>query len=597
MDSSQKQDDTQNLKSFHTVFWTAKSYIFLTIFLAISFYFLRSAPWESTSLFHTVIETTAFMLAVIVGILALIRYYSKKNLTFLFIGTGFLGTGVLNMYHTIVTSSTVSALVPSGLQEIFIWSWTAERNFLGLFLFFSWLFWKKESWFISKKRETKVETIIYVSAPIFMIVVFLACFLIRLPSPYFYTFFGIRRPGDAVAGLFFLMALIGYLSKGGWKRDDVENWLIVSIIFAIFVQICMTYSHHIHDMYFNLAHIFKDLSYIAVLIGLLISMYYLFKETESLYLNLAQAKGELEHYSENLEGLILERTNDLNLKNQELESAVHELTTTQSRLVSQEKLASLGALTAGIAHEIKNPLNFVNNFSILAQRNATNIEKIVDKYKEAYQEQDLTTATKLFNTLRENLSTVADQGARADTIIKRMLEHARSQDEVAVSTDINNLLEEYITLAYHGMRAQDASFTAKIETDLDQSVGKLNLIASDMSRVFLNLLNNAFYSVHQKAKQLGSSYSPTIRVTTKVEGEDNLVLRFYDNGVGIPDYLLPKVFLPFFTTRPVGQGTGLGLSISHDIIREHQGTMSVETKEGQFAEFIIRLSLKKLRKD
>ena len=261
-------------------------------------------------------------------------------------------------------------------------------------------------------------------------------------------------------------------------------------------------------------------------------------------------------------------------------------------MVTQEKLASLGALTAGIAHELKNPLNFVNNFSVLAQRNETAIEKIIDQYKTSLDEKDKTAINKLITTMKENLNIVTEQGKRADTIIKRMLEHARSEDAKPEPVDINALLEEYIALAYHGMRAQDTSFNATIETNLDKSIGKLNIIASDISRVFLNILNNAFYALIQKKKQLGDAYQPTLSITSKIDGNYfNIYLR--DNGVGISDYVLPKIFLPFFTTRPVGQGTGLGLSISHDIIvQEHKGQLTVSSKEGEFAEFLIQLPLK-----
>lgn len=570
-------------------------YVSLFVFLTLFYFLSINIPLTSGPLFHTVSETISFILALTAGILSLVRYYSRKNLTFLFLGTGFLGTGIFDIYHAVVTSEPIRSIVPSGIQEIFIWSWTASRGFLAVFLFFSWLFWRKEEWFVKNHKEKRMETIIYVSAPLFMITVFLICWFFPLPSPYF-KIVGIQRPGDALAGLFFLFALGGYLQKGSWRRDDVENWLIISLIFAIFTQAGMAYSLRIHDMGFILAHFFKNFSYIAILTGLLISMYHLFRETETVSFHLAEAKLSLEKYSENLESLVRSRTVDLDKKNQELEQAIQELKTTQNRLVAQEKLASLGGLTAGIAHEIKNPLNFINNFSLLAQRNALNLEKIIDKYKSVYEEKDLATTIKLLTTMKDNLSTVSEQGKRADTIIKRMLEHARSQDDAASLVDINSLIEEYVALAYHGIRAQDPTFHVKIEMRLDRSVEKLYLIASDMSRVFLNLLSNAFYALNQKGKQGKSSYEPSIVITTQVE-QDNLIIRFRDNGIGIPDYLIPKVFLPFFTTRPVGQGTGLGLSISHDIIREHHGEMTLETKEGEFAEFILRLPLNKLREE
>lgn len=566
-------------------------YIFLSIFLAISYYFLSGITWETSSFFHSIIETTACMLAIIVGLLALVRYYAKKSFTYLFIAMGFLGAGLLDIYHTVVTTASIAPLFPSGIQPLFIWSWTASRSFLASFLFFSWLFWWGESWFVKRWKLETVEKFVYIISPIFMAAVFIIVLEIFLPSPYF-SVLGITRPADAVAGIFFLLALFGYLYKGNWKKDEVEHWLIISILFFIATQVCMAFSPHIHDMKFNLAHFFKDAGYIAMLTGLLLSMFYLFKDSQRLNINLAAAQKELKQYSTNLEEIVAERTQDLAVKNQELESAVQKLLTTQNQLVTQEKLASLGALTAGIAHELKNPLNFVNNFSVLALRNQNAIEKIIDQYKTSLTEQDTASIDKLTAKIKENLTLVVDQGKRADTIIKRMLEHSRSEDAKAEPTDVNALLEEYIALAYHGMRAQDTSFNVTIEKDLDKEVGKLNIIASDISRVFLNILNNAFYAVIQKKKQLGEAYQPILSVTSKTDGKYlNIYIR--DNGVGIPDYVLPKIFLPFFTTRPVGQGTGLGLSISHDIIvQEHKGQLSVSSKEGEFAEFLIQLPLK-----
>lgn len=541
---------------------------------------------------HTTVETTISLMCTLVGFIALVRYYAKKSLTYLFLGTGFIGAGMLQAFHTVVTTPSILSDAPSGIQAMFIWSWTASSNFLSFFLFFSWLFWKKEFWFKSDGVET-IELIVYISAPIFMISVFLLLWFVPLPSPYF-KLLGVNRPQDGISCLFFILTFIGYFTKGSWKVDEVENWFIICLIFNIFTQLCMATSSHIHDMNFVLAHIFKDLGALAMLIGLLAGMFKLYKSSEKLNLNLESAKKQLEKYSSNLEGLVLERTKDLETKNRELQGAFKEIKTTQSRLATQEKLASLGALTAGIAHELKNPLNFVSNFSILTLRTSGNLEQIVEKNKDVYSDEDKQNLAKMFKTIKENLTLVTDQGKRADTIIKRMLEHSRSEEAEPVFTDINSLLEEYIALAYHGIRAQDSSFNVKIETQFDRSVGKLNVIPSDLSRVFLNLLSNAFFSVNQKKKQAGDSYIPTVTITTKVDPK-YFTITFRDNGVGISSYHLPKIFTPFFTTRPVGQGTGLGLSISHDIItQEHQGMLTVDTKEGEFAEFTIRLPLSKL---
>ena len=334
-----KQENSQSLPPDALASRRVKIYIFLSVFLAISYYFLSGIPWETTSFFHTVMEIIASLLAIIVGSIALVRYYAKKSLTYLFIAMGFLGSGLLDTYHTLVSAAPIAPLFPSGIQELFIWSWTAARSFLASFLFFSWLFWWKAG---SKNVET-VEKFVYIISPIFMIAVFVIVLSITLPSPYF-SFFGVTRPADAVAGVFFLLALLGYLSKGDWKKDDVENWLIISIILSIAVQVCMATSLQIHDMMFNLAHFFKIASYLAMLIGLLLSMYHLFKDSERLNINLAHAQQALKQYSTDLEDTVAERTKDLGLKNKELESAVPGITNDTKSLGHARKTGLFGGV-------------------------------------------------------------------------------------------------------------------------------------------------------------------------------------------------------------------------------------------------------------
>lgn len=274
---------------------------------------------------------------------------------------------------------------------------------------------------------------------------------------------------------------------------------------------------------------------------------------------------------------------------EELAHNAKQLQLLQTQLITQEKLAFLGVLTAGIAHEIKNPLNFVNNFSYLAEQQIKTIKEIVDKYKDAFLPDDKLAIASLFKKIVENLSTVIDQGNITNVIIQRMLEHSRGEVPKLVLTDINALLDENILLAYHSKRAENPLFNVKIVRNFSPEVNKIPIVGSDISRVFLNLLMNAFYSINQKKQLLGDAYSPSILITTKIVG-DMLEIRFHDNGLGIPEQALPKIFTPFYTTKPPGEGVGLGLSLSYDIITQvHKGTILVETKEGEFAEFIVRL--------
>src|SRR5262245_32564180 len=288
-----------------------------------------------------------------------------------------------------------------------------------------------------------------------------------------------------------------------------------------------------------------------------------------------------------LEVEVAERTAELRKQKEELENTLDELRAAQTQLIQSEKMASLGELTAGIAHEIQNPLNFVNNFSEVNK-------ELISEMKHEIDSGNLNEAKNIAKDIEDNEEKITYHGKRADAIVKSMLQHSRSSSGKKEPTDINALADEYLRLAYHGLRAKDKSFNAKFETDFDDSIGQINIVHQDIGRVLLNLINNAFYSVSEKQKQEIPGYEPTIRVTTKKTGDkpDNsrVEIRVADNGNGVPQKVLDKIFQPFFTTKPTGLGTGLGLSLSYDIItRGHGGELKVETKEGEGAEFIIIL--------
>ncbi len=288
-----------------------------------------------------------------------------------------------------------------------------------------------------------------------------------------------------------------------------------------------------------------------------------------------------------LEVEVAERTAELRKQKEELEITLDELKAAQTQLIQSEKMASLGELTAGIAHEIQNPLNFVNNFSEVNKELITEMKHEIDSgnFREA---------KNIAKDIEDNEGKINFHGKRADAIVKSMLQHSRSSSGKREPTDINALTDEYLRLAYHGLRAKDKSFNAKFETDFDDRVGQINIVQQDIGRVLLNLINNAFYSVSEKQRQNMAGYEPTITVTTKKTGTrpDNsrVEIRVADNGNGVPKKVLDKIFQPFFTTKPTGLGTGLGLSLSYDIItRGHGGELKVETKENEGAEFIIIL--------
>ena len=278
---------------------------------------------------------------------------------------------------------------------------------------------------------------------------------------------------------------------------------------------------------------------------------------------------------------IKRRTIELENKNRELEDAMHDLKTAQSLLIQSEKMASLGELTAGIAHEIQNPLNFVNNFSEVNTELIAEMKNEIDKG-------NLDEIKALANDIEANEQKINHHGKRADAIVKGMLQHSRASSGVKELTNINALADEYLRLGYHGLRAKDKSFNATMKTDFDDNIGNVNVVPQDIGRVVLNLITNAFYAVDEKKKQQPEGYEPTVTVSTKKTG-DNLMISVKDNGNGIPQKIMDKIFQPFFTTKPTGQGTGLGLSLSYDIVKAHGGELKVETKEGEGSEFLIIL--------
>ena len=317
-----------------------------------------------------------------------------------------------------------------------------------------------------------------------------------------------------------------------------------------------------------------------------------------------EEKRILEAQKNSLEAQVAERTAELTNQKEELENTLEKLKATQDQLIQSEKLASLGELTAGIAHEIQNPLNFVNNFAELSVELVRELNEELNK-----DTLDKELVKELMYDLTQNQEKINHHGKRASSIVKGMLEHSRKSTGVKMPTDINALADEYLRLSYHGLRAKDKDFNALMETHFETPLSKIDVIPQDIGRVLLNLFNNAFYAGLQKAKLGINGYEPKVTLSTRflassfpkgiplegvggenTEGEGFIEIRVKDNGTGMPDSVKAKVFQPFFTTKPTGQGTGLGLSISYDIITKgHGGTIEIETEEGEYTEFIIKL--------
>jgi two-component system NtrC family sensor kinase len=295
----------------------------------------------------------------------------------------------------------------------------------------------------------------------------------------------------------------------------------------------------------------------------------------------------IEAANQELEHLVAERTAAISQQTEDLREALSELKLTQAQLIQAEKMASLGELTAGIAHEIQNPLNFVNNF---AEVSSELVQELAEERSRT--PRDMGLEADLLVDLKQNMQKITQHGQRAASIVRGMLEHSRVNTGERQSTNINALADEYLRLAYHGLRAKDKSFNATLQTDFASALPPVDAVGQDIGRVLLNLFTNAFYAVRQRQLAGEASYVPTVSVRTEVVGEQ-VVVHVCDNGTGIPEAVKSKIFQPFFTTKPTGEGTGLGLSLAHDIITKgHGGTLSVDSQEGQGTRFEIALPLK-----
>ena len=299
-----------------------------------------------------------------------------------------------------------------------------------------------------------------------------------------------------------------------------------------------------------------------------------------------------------LAGFVYYRYKSKQKANQKLEQILADLKLTQQQLIQSEKMASLGELTAGIAHEIQNPLNFVNNFSEVSMEL---IEEVKSEKLKAQSERDEQLEIELFNDITQNLQKIAHHGKRADGIVKGMLQHSRASSNQKEFADVNKLADEYLRLAYHGLRAKDKSFNAELVTNFDQKLPLVEIVPQDIGRVLLNLFTNAFYAVQERNKEerirnKDTKFKPTVEISTKLNstpsGGGGISVSVKDNGTGIPEHIKDKIMQPFFTTKPTGEGTGLGLSMSYDIVvKAHGGTINVNSEEGEFTEFTIAIPI------
>jgi len=409
-------------------------------------------------------------------------------------------------------------------------------------------------------------------------------FVLMMITNFLAHFFAISLPFGIV-----FMSMIAYLAYLIYNHRRVIKGAQLAIVASLVVPtitafVWITIHKYSLDLFYEYDHLLNSLLTIGAPVFLLIYISVSFKELlhevsseAEKVLKITEEKKELlAQQNVILEQKVSERTYELHKSLEDLKSA-------QSQLIQSEKMASLGELTAGIAHEIQNPLNFVNNFSEVSA-------ELVDEMNAEIEKGNTEDVKHIASDLKHNLEKINHHGKRAGDIVKGMLQHSRSSSGQKEPTDINALADEYLRLAYHGLRAKDKSFNAKFETHLDHTLPEINVVSQDIGRVILNLINNAFYAVTLRHSKGDSGYEPTVIVSTKNLG-DKIEISVKDNGTGIPEHIKEKIFQPFFTTKPTGQGTGLGLSLSYDIVKVHGGELKVETKEGEGSHFSIQLPI------
>lgn len=388
-----------------------------------------------------------------------------------------------------------------------------------------------------------------------------------------------------------LILYLLYKSKG--KSSNVRTVLVAVLpfIFAIFLldffQFLTPKFYEKNDEYFKNFRGFTAMW----LFGFGIYSQRQNKRDKAQRLKEALERQILEDRKNSLENQVAERTAELTQQKEALEKTVIELKTTQTQLIHAEKMASLGELTAGIAHEIQNPLNFVNNFS---EMSVELIEELREERSKEAGGRDEGLEDELLADIIQNLEKITHHGKRASSIVKGMLEHSRASTGKKELTDINALADEYLRLSYHGLRAKNKQFNSDFKTNFEENLPKIAVISQDLGRVFLNLINNAFYAVGKReieSKATGSNFKPLVTVDTK-NVENQIVISITDNGTGMPEAVKAKIFQPFFTTKPTGEGTGLGLSLAYDIItKAHRGTLECESVENEGTTFVIKLPI------
>ena len=525
---------TSVVKQLQTINAFTTTWLAVCAVLAVLFWLL---------LFQNRQEKNLFWIALCTTVLTLLMYCLNKSVTP--IGVSFISYTIYGLISNMLLSLLLFIIIPFLLAKVF---------------------------------KRKLNRKLLVTLVIVWVSFFFRAFL---PNSY--------RIINVIVDLLTTLLILGicfYYIITSWKNLKGAQWaIVVGLLASIFSLVALLLFELIfknldNSFYFTLSILscFVLSFPLSLLVYVSIRFKEIIKEVQQNAARVVSLSEEKKEQALNQQKVLQE---EVKRQTTEIRNALENLKSTQSQLIQSEKMASLGELTAGIAHEIQNPLNFVNNFSEVNK-------ELVDELQTELHSGNTQEAIAISNDIKDNEEKINHHGKRADAIVKGMLQHSRSSTGVKELTNINALADEYLRLSYHGLRAKDKNFNATMKTDFDKSIEKINIIPQDIGRVLLNLYNNAFYAVTEKAKQQPNGYEPTISVSTKKMG-DKVVLTVKDKGNGIPQKVVDKIFQPFFTTKPTGQGTGLGLSLSYDIVKAHGGEIKVGSKEGEGSEFTILL--------
>ncbi len=506
-------------------------------------------------LLKEIIPVAASLLFLIVGILAFIIFMQRYREPSVF---GFAVFSILVGIFTLMRTDLIYLILPPEIVfNVFLVTMffipAASFYFAEVVLQTPCTSWIRKLWVINLSAAFLYLALMLIDINMFSITIMILYFILTITS------------------ITLSLILVLFIRN---KSQEAMLFTAGYVIFSIFSLLDLLSNF---TAFFSSVNLFWGMLWLVVIIS------------KILYSRFSQTQDQLREYSQNLEKMVDERTNELSHANDELEETLSQLKGMQKQIIQQEKLASLGGLTAGIAHEIKNPLNFVNNF-------ATVSIELLEELKDNLNQRDPVPLKEedhdLISDLEQSIEKIHQHGKRADGIIQSMLLHSRGTAGEFRTVQLNQILDEYISLAYHGMRAQDSNFNITLDVSLDPGVKEVTVVPQDISRAFLNIVNNACYAAYDKKKTLKGDFEPRVSVKSFLENKGvSIVIR--DNGNGIPVEIQQQVFDPFFTTKPAGEGTGLGLSISYDIIvNEHRGQLQLETVPGQFTEFRIWIPLK-----